>query len=249
MKNLVYVLLLSLSLIGHTKEVEIFYSNYAPYEFQGNDANAVGFSVDVVKAIAKEARIPIKFVFYPWKRGVMMLNETINSGLISSTRNEKREASYKWVGPIISREISIYKLRKSNFDLDISTTSNKDALADILSKKYQIGAISGYASQKDLISEGYTVVTANNPESDVKRLFRERYPLVVNTDLIMAFKTRQIGKKFTDIQKVAIHKSQYSFYIMFNKNTSYEILYKFQEALGVIKYNGVYDKILKKWIN
>jgi polar amino acid transport system substrate-binding protein len=254
MKKIIFFLLFTILFMGSAYSAEktqlkAFYSNFPPYEFKGKDGNPTGFSMELFKAIAKKAGIPITIEFYPWKRGMRNLEKNINSVIFTATRNESRENNYKWVGPITRRSINLYKLANSKyFDLDISTLNNEAALADILSKQYRIGAVSGDASEINLKKQGYYVYSSSIPETNVKQLFYGRFPILISLELSLAFKLRKMERKFSDVEKVAVFNDQYSYYFMFNKNVSCETVYRLQKALDIIKYNGVYKEIKKKWL-
>jgi len=229
--------------------INVYYSNFPPFEFQGKDDKPTGFSMEIFQAIAKKADIPITIQFRPWKRGMKDLDLDPNSVIFTATRNEDREDKFKWVGPITTRSINMYKLTNSRFKLIISNLSNKAALADILKNKYVVGATSGDASEKSLRKQGYAVDSPTAPEINVKRLFMGRHPLLISLEFSIAHKLKKMGKKFSDVEKVAVYNDQYSYFFMFNKNISYELVYRLQKALDIIKYNGDYKKIKEKWLN
>ena len=74
--------------------LQVFYSEFAPYEFKGKDGNPTGFSMEIFQAISKQAGVPLTIKFTPWKRGLLELEEHPNSVIFTATRNEDREDKY-----------------------------------------------------------------------------------------------------------------------------------------------------------
>jgi polar amino acid transport system substrate-binding protein len=235
---------------SETITIQAYCEDYNPYNFEDN-GNITGFSVDLLRALGKQADIEISIELVPWKRYLKVVESTPNTLLFTATRNQGREDRFKWVGPIDGRTQKLYKLKEPNYDwkMKIDRTSNETALKSIHKNRYQIIAVSGDASEKNLTSQGYEVFSGPKPELNVKQFINERAPFIVNVDISIASKLKMEGRSFSEVEAVAVFNDKYSYYYMVNKDTDTEIVYRLQKALDILKYNGVYKSIKNKWLN
>ncbi len=239
----------SISPLSTTITIQAYCEDYNPFNFE-EDGVVTGFSVDLLRAIGKQAQIELTIELVPWKRYLKVVESTPNTILFTATRNNDREDRFKWIGPIAGRTQKLFKLKElsDEWDLKIDSSSNTAALESIHKSQYQIIAVSGDASEKNLSDQGYNVLAGPKPELNVKQFINERAPLIVNVDISIAAKLRIEGRSFSEIEPVAIFNDKYSYFYMVNKDTDTEIVYRLQKALDVLKYNGVYKQIRNKWL-
>ncbi len=237
-------------LLSETIEIRAYCEDFNPYSFK-EDGQLTGFSVDLLRAMAKQAKINISIELGPWKRYLKLVEKTPNTMLFTATRNSNREDRFKWVGPINGRTQKLFKLKehKTDWKMIIDDSSNAAALNSIVKYQYPVIAVSGDASEKNLTDQGYNVFAGPKPELNVKQFINERAPLIVNVDISIASKLRMEGRSFSEVEAIAVFNDQYSYYYMFNKETDTETVYRLQKALDVLKYNGVYKSIKHKWLN
>lgn len=230
--------------------IKAYCEDYNPYNFEENGV-ITGFSVDLLRAIGKQAKVNLTIELVPWKRYLKVVESTPNTMLFTATRNEGREDNFKWIGPIDGRTQKFYKLKKESniWDMEIDTTSNASALESIRKKQYSIIAVSGDASEKNLRAQGYKTFSGPKPELNVKQFINERAPLIVNVDISLASKLKMENRSFSEVEAVAVFNDKYSYFYMVNKDTDTEIVYRLQKALDVLKYNGTYKSIRNKWLN
>jgi polar amino acid transport system substrate-binding protein len=233
-----------------TITIQAYCEDYNPYNFAENGV-ITGFSVDLLRAISKQAKIDISIEIVPWKRYLKVVENTPNTLLFTATRNRIREDRFKWIGPIDGRTQKLYKLKKEStiWDMKIDTRSNNTVLESIHREQYPIIAVSGDASEKNLTDQGYRVFSGPKPELNVKQFINERAPLIVNVDISIASKLKIEGRSFSEIEEVAVFNDDFTYFYMVNKETDTEIVYRLQKALDVLKYNGVYKNIRNKWLN
>jgi len=235
---------------SETITIKAYCEDFNPYNFK-DDKQITGFSVDLLRAIADQAKINISIEIGPWKRFIKLVEKTPNTLLFTATRNHIREDRFKWFGPIDGRTQKLFKLKHQtyNWNLNIDSQSNSAALKSIHKAQYPIIAVSGDASEKSLSEQGYNVSAGPKPELNVKQFINERAPLIVNVDISMAAKLKLEGRSFSEVEPVAVFNDQYSYFYMVNKDTDTELVYRLQKALDTLKYNGVYKSIRNKWLN
>jgi polar amino acid transport system substrate-binding protein len=230
--------------------IRAYCEDFNPYSFKEN-GEITGLSVDLLRAIGKQANIDFKIELVPWKRYLKIVEKTPDTMLFTATRNKNREDRFKWVGPIDGRTQKLFKLKNLSdaWSIEIDSTSNKAALKSIHKARYPIIAVSGDASERNLQEQGYNVFSGPKPELNVKQFINERAPFIVNVDISLASKLRMENRSFSEVEPVAIFNDQYSYFYMFNKDTKTEVIYRLQKALDILKYNGVYKEIKAKWLN
>ena len=130
MKVLHYFILTFLfpSLALAKSELTIFTEHFPPYNFK-QDGEIVGVNIDIVQLACKRAGIHCKSKLYPWKRAMTLAQNTLDSGLVSTSRTPSREHMFIWVGPLISNENCFFKLKKRT---DIVINSRDDLLSNTI---------------------------------------------------------------------------------------------------------------------
>ncbi len=130
-----------------SKPLKLLGDDFPPFHYMNNDEIS-GISVEILQTILSELQYPHTIEVIPWARAYNKTLNQQNAVLTNAVRTDERESLFKWVGPIAPRSIVIYKLKKRN---DIIVNSLEDA------KKYTVGTIRGYAAEKTLISQGFTI--------------------------------------------------------------------------------------------
>ena len=93
--------------------IQAYCEDYNPYNFEENGV-ITGFSVDLLRAIGKQAKIELTIELVPWKRYLKVVESTPNTLLFTATRNQIREDRFKWIGPIDGRTQKLYKLKETS---------------------------------------------------------------------------------------------------------------------------------------
>lgn len=254
MKKITYFYIIFMFFSGEVLAMELssmqaYGENFPPYSFEEN-GRLTGFSVELLRAIAKQADIDIDINKGPWKRFLKKVTDTPNTILLTATRNEGREDKFKWFGPIYRRSIKLYKLTESvkDWKMNINQSSNDAVLQSIKNGQYAIGAVSGDASEKNLKKQGYKVYSSPMQEHTIRQLFAGRIPITIEVDLAIAAKLRKEGRSFSEVEEIAVFDDRYSYYFMVNKDTDSDVVYQLQKALDILKYNGIYDELKNRWL-
>ncbi len=233
---------LLLSLAINAAPLQILCAQWPPYEYSGKDGKPAGFSVEILQAILKDLAIKDTIEFYPWKRAYLKVLNTPNTMLFTVARTQNRENKFKWVGPIGSREVYLWKL-KSRSDIKINNLQE--------AKNYLIGTIRGFASETDLISKGFIVDedldSVTVPQQNYEKLYAGRVDLIIDLELTAYYGILKAELDFTQLERSILITSGTDLYFAFNKTTPQEIVEEFQASLIKIKDNGVFYKILQKY--
>ncbi|MEF7612328.1 basic amino acid ABC transporter substrate-binding protein [Aquincola sp. MAHUQ-54] len=211
---------------------------YAPFESQNDKAEIVGFTIDVVSAVAQKAGFEVKFVNTPWE------------GIFNSLQQGDRD--------LLSSSITITEERKQTMDFSAPyfdavqliavKADSKVARFDDL-KKLKVGVQTG--------TTGDEVVTKllGKTSSNVKRF--ESTPLalkeleaggvdavVADNGVVIHYVANNPDAKFKTVSDSSFAPEQYGIAV---KKGNTELLDKINKGLADIKADGTYDRIYAKY--
>lgn len=205
-----------------------------------NPSGPEGFTVDLLKAmVQKVPNVEIQYKFYPWKRVLANIANQPKSFTFLE-RTKKREQAFKWVGPVLRMNMSIFKL-SSRKDLRIMDLTDQ--------RSHQIGIVAGYATEKYLLDIGIRkeqIEEVNRGELNIRKLFIGRVDFVFENSIVMAHYVKKEGHQFHEVELVQAN-AQGANYFAFNLGTDDRIIQQLQHALDRLKQSGEYDSILKKY--
>ena len=187
---------------------------------------------------SKQGRNHIQLL--PWARGYLMLQKKPNTILFSTTRSEKREKMFKWVGPIVKNRLSLYALK--NRKIKINTP---DAL-----KNYKIATYFNDAGEQILI-EKYDIKLEDLHRSGkqldgLRRVAGGRNDLFVGSEVTLVTLCQKGGFDRDDFERVfdlSVNDINYAFH----RDTSDSVIRKFQKAFDDIRAEGKLDDIKRNY--
>jgi polar amino acid transport system substrate-binding protein len=110
---------------------------YAPFEFQNEKGEIVGFDIDVLRAVAQKAGLTLRFVSTPWEGGINALAQGDRDVLISAiTITEERKQTLAFTAPYFeatqliavpeaSKVATLEDLRKRKVGVQTATTGEE----------------------------------------------------------------------------------------------------------------------------
>lgn len=224
-------------------ELRIFTEEMPPYNYLDEKTNqASGFSVEIVKALMTRSGLTIAegaIKIYPWARAYKIVQEDKNVMLFTMTRSEPREQMFKWVGPVASRTIWLWKLKERK---DIVVTSLSEA------KQYKVGGVYEFASTKYLQELGFEVHRVNLIKQNWEKLFKHRIDQVSALELEAAHHMHKLGKSFLQLERLIKIDDRYDYYLALNKKTDDYIVDQLQGALDSMKQDGSYERIKQTYL-
>ena len=226
----------------HADKLKIFTEEMPPYNYSDENNEATGFATGIVKELLKRSGLGVadgKIKVYPWARAYIILQKEKNVMLFSTTRSEEREKLFKWVGPIASRTIWFWKLKKRK---DINVSSLDDA------KQYKVGAVREFASAKYMKELGFNLDLCNSEENNFRKLLVHRIDILTALELAAAYQMNKLGKSFSQLERLVKLDDRYDYYLALNINTSDKIINSLQNALEDMKKDGTYEKIKQLYL-
>jgi polar amino acid transport system substrate-binding protein len=226
----------------HADKLKIFTEEMPPYNYSDENNEATGFSTEIAKELLKRSGLGVadgKIKVYPWARAYMILRKEKNVMLFSTTRSEEREKLFKWVGPIASRTIWFWKLKRRK---DINVNSLDDA------KQYKVGAVREFASARYMTELGFNLDLCNSEEKNFRKLLAHRIDILTALELAAAYQMNKQGKSFSQLERLVKLDDRYDYYFALNIRTSDEIINSLQNALKAMKKDGTYEKIKQLYL-
>ncbi|WP_108652042.1 substrate-binding periplasmic protein [Dongshaea marina] len=214
---------------------------WRPYNYRQGD-RIIGIGTELVEATLKRAKVPYKLKMLTWKGAYEQTLRRPNTLLYTTSRTEKREKLFHWIGPLFPKRHYLYKL-SSRQDIRIKKFDDL--------KKYRLGVIQGGSTQEYLESkglvEGINFFTVRKSQQNLDKLFRGRVDLIPGADVEFILQMRETDHDFGQIQKAFLLIEQGGFYIAANLETPEPLIQKLQKALDQLLAEGVREKIIVKY--
>lgn len=211
---------------------------YAPFEYQNEKGEIVGFDIDVIKAVAAKAGVNIELVSTPWEGAFNALAQGDRDILISAiTITDERKQTLDF--------------SDSYFDahqlIAVPEKSKVAKLADL--KKAKVGV------QTATTGEEVVVKLQGKDSANIKRF--ESIPLALSelaaggVDAVVAdngvvenYVANNPGAKFKSVNDTSFAPEQYG---IATKKGNAELLKKLNDGLAAIKADGTYQKIYDQY--
>ena len=211
-------------------------ATYRPFAYENPNKEIVGYDVDIIKAVAQKAGVPIKIVNTPWTGIFAALNNGDVDLIISGvTINDKRKQSYDFTAPYFeARQL-----------IAVPKDSSVKTLKDLAGKK--IGVVNG-STGDDIASRQF-----GKTNSDIRRF--ESTPVVIS-ELVNNGLDAAIGDNGVIAFRVQEHKElktvndptfSKEFFGIVVKQGNKALLEKLNAGLAAVKADGSYARIYKKW--
>jgi len=131
---------------------------------------ARGVTLEVIERLFAEAGIAYSLETLPLKRALQTAMSRPNTCVFPVERSQEREASLRWVGPVVVSRYAFYPAA----DRRISLQTLEDA------RRYRIGSYLGSGLGEYLEQRGFKVTLATKPGQGPSMLARNRFDLWVS---------------------------------------------------------------------
>jgi polar amino acid transport system substrate-binding protein len=210
---------------------------YAPFELQNEKGEIVGFSVDLMNAVAAKGGFEVKFINTPWEGIFNSLQQGDRDLLISSiTITDERKQTMDFSNPYFDAQQLIA----------VKANSKVQKFDDL--KKLKVGVQTGTTGD-----EVVTKLLGKN-STNVKRF--ESTPLalkeleaggvdavVADNGVVINYVANNPGGTFRTVNDTAFAPEQYGIAV---KKGNAELLEKVNKGLAAIRGDGTYDQIYAK---
>ncbi|MBF0369061.1 MAG: transporter substrate-binding domain-containing protein [Magnetococcales bacterium] len=212
-------------------QVTILAPNIPPVSFM-KEGRLTGLGVEVVREILQRMGREDPIHIELWSEAFQRAQEEPNTALLPPSRTPAREKLFQWVGPLIPEMLYLFG-RKEPYG------SNLKAL--------RTGAVSGYASERWLLDNGYQVIPFPDPAKGIQALVNGEIDLWINSNITMAHTAQKAGVDPELLQAVQAVKDLPA-YLAFSLNTDAAVVRQWQRILDEIKLDGTFDRIVQEWV-
>lgn len=204
--------------------------DYYPYNYLEN-GTINGTSTRIIALMAQKAGVSYRTVIGPWQQSYSNALSQDKNCVFSTILSEERKDLFKWVLPVETMRMVIFKLKDSPL-----TASSLDDL-----KEYTIGGYSGDASATYLKLRGFKVDEAPTDDLNPMRLRNGRINAWATTDFLGPKLSKAAGIEVEPLLLV----NERTMGLACNKGTDDEIIHKLQKALEEINSSGEAESIRK----
>lgn len=212
---------------------------HPPFEFINKKGEIDGFSVEIIKNIAKEMELDVKIDLLDWTEAIQGMeggDYDIIQGMSISGERSKR---YHFGREYLTVFHSMFALKKRNDIKDIINI-NKYRIA-VQQNDAGLDIISSFSSNKTHTS----ILVVSNQEDALKLLLTEKVDIVIGNKLTLLYYADQLGiEKDIKLLGNPINLTKYG--LAFKKD-DIELAAKFDMGMDIIKKNGIYEEVYEKW--
>ncbi|MCK5070500.1 MAG: ABC transporter substrate-binding protein [Desulfocapsa sp.] len=217
---------------------------YPPYNMEV-DGKLQGITVDVLEAmlaILNTGQTRADFVLTNWSRAYSMAEKRKNHMVFGTTRTEKREPFFKWVGPITKTTIGIIAPKEKKIVIDKLSDINQFRTGTVLKD------IGGQILHESGIEKNnlYPVSGTNAIDLSFKKMQNDRIDLFAYEINVAFYEAKLKGFNLDDFEIIYTLKEG-ELYFAFNIATDDKIITQWQNALDTIKENGLHKKIIERY--
>jgi len=209
-------------------DIRILTEEYKPLQYINEDNELDGYAANVIKDTLRELSISKEIELMSWDEAYSLALNEENIALFSTIKNHEREDKFKWVGPIGTLKVNLYKNTYNNFTIDSLDKA----------KEYKISAVKDYAYTENVINLGFNnIIECNTEKEALNKLLNGEVDLYLTSNVTMTelIESENVPAEFIE-EAFDIWIDQ--FYIAFSKDYKDEYIKKWQNALEKVKQNS-----------
>lgn len=209
--------------------------NYPPYEYIDENGDYRGFNVDIMRALAIELGIDIRFKPMDWKSAIKALENGEIDAIQGMSYNEDRAKKYEFSEKHLENSLIYFVPKEASFIFELS---------DLKGKKVAVQR-NDLAENVLFQVDNVDVVMLLDLEEALDKLVNKEVDVVLGSKLVGTYIIRK--KDLSDeIKMVGYEFNQTPYSIAFKKGND-QLKNKFDKALKQLKEDGIYQKIYEKW--
>ncbi|MDT9000258.1 transporter substrate-binding domain-containing protein [Paucibacter sp. APW11] len=155
---------------------------YPPYNMADARGQVTGISTDIVRALLDGLGYEYEIQLLPWARAIAMARTQVNTCVYSMSRTPEREALYKWVGPLVYNDWTLFARSGASRPAHLDEAMNM-----------RIGSYQGDAIVAYLQTRGHQVDVAPTDDVNPKKLLAGRIDYWATGRLIGQYRLQQQG--------------------------------------------------------
>lgn len=214
-----------------------------PYYWIDENGKAQGVNVDLANALEPLLPFSSSLEHMPWARAVRETLENPDRVLLSLLKTPDRENEFEWLSSVNHIQASLVRLKRRE---TAHVTSLEDA------KHFRVGSIRGYGSASFLQQEGFeenkNLALVVEPAQLWKLLYKGRIDFALANFDTGKYEISDAGLNPNDaISEYVIEALGVDLFVATGLKTEQDKVNALKNALSILKANGEYARILKKW--
>lgn len=210
-------------------------NNYPPYEYVDENGVFKGFNVDIMRAIAIELELDIEIIPMTWDEAQRALEKGEVDAIQGMTKTRIRDEIFDFTEELVINSQALFVKKDTSFIQDMKDLSG-------LKVAFQKGDVTNEV-MKTVAS--IIPVEKENQTIALDALLNGEVDAFVGNRLTGLYYLQKI-KRMNEV-KIIGEPMYVTQYCSATKNNNAEILNVLNEGISIIKKNGTYDKIYKKW--
>lgn len=216
----------------------LYTENDPPSQFVGPDGELTGYTVELVRGIQRLVGNKDEIKIVPWARGYQTALTEPNVVLFLMARTAERNTLFQWVGPVLELEYGLYGKAGSKV---------RPASLEEAKKLRSIGVYRDDVRDQILTKAGFTnLERVNNNIANVEKLMSGRVDLYASSSLTFGVEAVEAGFQPADL-KLVLPFQKTQLYIAVSKGTPAKLVKDWNAALGKMRQDASWQKILKKY--
>lgn len=202
------------------------------------DGMVQGYCTEAVRAALAAAHLPYQLDIQPWARIYTTTLAKAGTLMFPVAWTAEREDKFKWIGPLVANRIALFRKKGRS---DVVVHSLDDA------RRYRIGVVhmdfrEEYLRRKGFDDAGGTpLMVVSSSDLLLPMLQAGRIDLV---PLGLA-KCAPHGLDCSSIEPVyVLSELESALYMVFNRNTSEQLVRKVREGFELTRHNGSLERIM-----
>lgn len=226
-------------------ELNLYTEQFPPFNYT-EDGTLKGINLEIIKSACKRANITCQLTSLPWNRAYNNALKFDDAGVFSTSRSEKREANFLWVGPLVYGTTCFYKL-VSREDIQIENSQSI--------KHYSVGIPREDIYQKVLESlglvQGKNFITFAKKHEDTRMFSVGKLDLIIGSSLTLKSQLAHVGLSLNDVVPVLEFNDRTlkGNFLALNKNVDPKVVNALQNAMNQLNKDGIIQQILDNYID
>lgn len=218
----------------------LYTETFPPYNYL-KDKQVVGINTEIVTQVCILAALKCVIRLLPWSRALALTNKSNDAGIYSMSRNQERENSYHWVGPLVASENYLFRL-KSRSDMQISDLAS--------ATKYSIAAPRNDIYEKILQERGFkNLLQLSSKFQSVKLFLAGKVDLLIASPLTLPYQLAEYDANINMLEQLMplpVPELQGN-YLALHPDIAQDYVDELQQALDTLKSSGQVDKIIMRY--
>ena len=242
MKSLCLLPAITLLAIAHVSAAPLTFlsEQNPPVNYEDSRQKAAGFSVELLRLVWQQMSVPQQPIkFLPWARAYYIAQTEPGNVLFATSRTAERENMFKWVCPISTAAVALFRRHKDRFDL--TSTSATDALS--------IGVIRADIAEEVVTTKTYNksrLVKARNIEQLIRLLQSKKVDMIAAYEPVIYTTMQQMGLSPADYPRELVLQRMTDCFA-FNRTTSDRVINNYQQALSTVQKSQEYRALITRY--